>query len=142
MKLLLVEDQRMPLKTLGWAVAKVCPKYFPEMSIDVARCYDDAKERIGREQYAVVLLDHRMPRKDIGDLEETDPAGFSASLENIGYSLILYIKEQCPTAVIIGTSSLSSEELRNMPAPDYTINKTFSEAKLGLEKILGERAGK
>lgn len=142
MKLLLVEDQSMPRKTLGWAIAKVCPKYFPDTSVEVARCYEEAREMLGREQYGIVLLDHRMPRIDVGNLEETDFTRFCDSLDSIGYSLIPSIREQCPGAVIIGTSSSSPEELRGMPTPDYTIGKTFGEAKVGLERIIGERTSR
>lgn len=151
MKLLIVEDQEPSLEGLEKAVAKVCPQYFPELSVEVARCYDDAKERISKGRYEIILLDHRMPREEVENLEKVDFDKFCASLENIGYLLIPYIREESPRAVIIGTSSLPPEELRGMPVPDYALRKSgfffvegkiYRYAELDLKKILAERAGK
>jgi len=53
--------------------------------------------------------------------------------------LIPLIRERNPSGLIIGTSSLSSSELRAFPQPDYVIKKTWDEARPGLEKIFQER---
>ncbi len=151
MKLLIVEDQEPSLEGLEKTVAKVCLKYFPKLSVEIARCYHDAKEKISRGEYGIILLDHRMPKEDVGNLEQVNYDKFCASLENIGYLLIPYIREKCPQAVIIGTSSASPEELKGMPAPDYTTRKSgfffvggkiYHQVELDLEKILAEKSKK
>lgn len=124
MKVLIVEDQTYPLEFLEYAVIKVLPKYFEHFDSDVAKFFDDAKEKIDKVNYGFVLLDHRMPRKDVGNLENTDFDAFSGSLENIGYSLVDVIKSKNRETIIIGTSSLPKSALKNDPTPDYFIRKS------------------
>lgn len=135
--LLIVEDQKYPLMVLEGAVKSVGTKYFPGMKYDVARCYNDA-ERMIQKGYNVVLLDHRLPRENMGNLEDTDFRRFSDSLENIGYSLIGSIREYNPKTIVIGTSSLSAKKLRGQPVPDHVMSKMFGEAERDLGKILDE----
>jgi len=122
MKLLLVEDQGPPLRALEGAIKAILPKYcsgFSPQDYDVARCYAKAEELISSHSYDLILLDHRMPCQDTGELETEDFNAFCSRLENIGYGLIPLIKEKSPSAVIIGTSSLSAGELRRFSQPDY-----------------------
>jgi CheY-like chemotaxis protein len=144
MKILIVEDQKYPLKALEFAVRKVIPNHFKgftKSDYDVARCYSKAEESIGRTAYDLVLLDNRMPYEEQGDLEDKDFDRFSASLENIGYSLIPSIKSKNPKTAVIGTSSLSKGELRGMPTPDFTMRKMWGEAEEDLENILNQIKG-
>ncbi len=141
MKLLIVEDQSGPLEALVFAVNKVMPAHYTDFSkggYDVARCYADAEKRISENDYQLVLLDHRIPYEDQGDLERTDFGRFCSSLENIGYTLIPVIKGRNPNTVIIGTSSLSKGELRGLPTPDYTMSKMWGDAETDLEDRLGQ----
>ncbi|MEA3513911.1 MAG: hypothetical protein U9R34_00360 [Nanoarchaeota archaeon] len=139
MKLLIVEDQEDPLEVLVSTVNNIIPSHYPDFSeddYDVARCYADAQSRISEDDYQIILLDNRMPYENQGDLETTDFNRFCSYLENIGYNLIPVIKEKNPETIIIGTSSLSKSELRGLPAPDYTMSKTWGKAETDLQQIL------
>ena len=96
MKILIVEDQRYPLEALEEAVIKVAPEYIPEFDPEedyvVAKSFNTARDLIEENEYDLVLLDHRMPLTDQGDLEETDLSRYSGTLHEIGYSLIEKIK--------------------------------------------------
>ncbi|MBU2561263.1 MAG: response regulator [Nanoarchaeota archaeon] len=129
--ILIVEDQRLPLKALELAVKRT----MPGEQYDVARCYSDAEQQIARNSYSLVLLDHRMPR-DMVCTEEEDFDRFSESLENIGYGLIPAIRARNPAATVVGTSSLGEQELAGFPQPDYCMGKTFGQAAKELEAIL------
>ncbi len=140
MKLLIVEDQSPPLRALEGAVKAILPKYcsgFSPQDYDVARCYTQAEELISSHGYDLILLDHRMPCEDTDNLEQDDFRAFCDKLENIGYGLIPLIKEKSPSAVIIGTSSLSAEELRRFPLPEYQLDKVraFQQLESLLVKI-------
>ena len=138
MKLLIVEDQKWPLEALELAVNEVVPAHFPyfsKESYDVARCYNDAQRRISSGEYDIVLLDHRLPYEDQGDLESIDMNRFSAGLKNIGYSLIPVIKQRNPNTFVVGTSSLSREQ-DGIPMPDFTMSKGWRAARKELEEIL------
>ncbi len=135
MKILIVEDQNGPLETLEFAVRTVFSKYFSEFHYDTARCYEDAQRMI-KIGYDIVFLDHRMPRSDPGDLEDKDFDAFSRRLENIGYGLVSSIKQKNLSAIVIGTSSLSQEELGRSAAPDFTMSKMYGEAEQDLDRIL------
>jgi CheY-like chemotaxis protein len=143
MKLLIVEDQKWTLMSLKAAVDSVMPAYFPGFSkkdYDIAKWYADAEQKISQNSYDIVLLDHRMPYDDVGDLEETDMKKFSASLENIGYSLVKPIKKKNPKAIVIGTSSMKPEDIRGFQAPDYRLDKLDAEKEL--DRIMKELKGK
>jgi len=76
-----------------------------------------------QESFDLILLDHRLPRADLGNLEDEDFSRFSESLEEIGYSLIPTIREHQPAGTIVGTSSMS-RELKDYPhKPDETLRK-------------------
>ena len=125
MELLIVEDQKWPLRALETAVSKI----LPSARYDIARCYVDAESQIRQNQYDMILLDHRMPHEDQGDLETRDRNAFSDILEEIGYGLIPMIRERNPDTRIVGTSSLS--HLGNAPQPDYVISKLDAVSDLG-----------
>lgn len=137
MKILIVEDQNGPLEALEFAVRKISPAYFSQFHYDTARCYEDAQRMI-QNNYDIVLLDHVMPIKNAGDIEDADFDSFRKSLRPVGYSLINEIKRQNPRTVVIGTSSLSASELRYYPTPDYMMSKMWNEAERDLDKILSE----
>ena len=130
MKVLIVEDQKYPLESLEWAVKKFFASY------SIAKSYNQASELIERDEFDVVFLDNRMPLEDQGDLEERDMRKFSESLENIGYTLIPMIKSRNPKVIVIGTSSMSKNELNGMPFPDYKMSKMWGDAERDLEAIL------
>lgn len=136
-KILIVEDQKWPLRALESAVQKIGPKYLPEMNYDVARCFNDARKMI-QGGYDIVLLDHMMPLENITDLEETNFEKFTSSLESIGYSLINEIKGVNAKTIIVGTSSLSELELSDSPNPDYIISKKRQNVEGDLNKIFAE----
>ena len=136
-KLLIVEDQSGPLEALEFAVKTVFPTYFTKFHYDTARCYEDAQGMISN-RYDFILLDHQMPIRNVGNLEDTDFDSFSKSLRPVGYSLISEIKRYNPQTVIVGTSSLSLLELNDQPAPDYVMNKMWNEAERDLNRILSE----
>ena len=142
--ILIVEDQKLTLESLENAVNQVMPKYisgFSKGQYDVAKCYRDARDKIISNDYQFILLDHRLPMNDPGNLEDTDFESFSDSLVNIGYTLISGIKERNLPTVIIGTSSLHGSELRDMPSPDYKMSKMWGESETDLEKILRTISG-
>ncbi|OGY48255.1 MAG: hypothetical protein A3D39_00120 [Candidatus Buchananbacteria bacterium RIFCSPHIGHO2_02_FULL_39_17] len=139
--ILIVEDQNGPLGALEFAINEVMPLYdagFSNKKYDIARCYDDARNKILENNYALILLDNRMSYHDLGELEHTDFDRFCDSLQNIGYTLIPLIKERNQQTVIIGTSSLSAGELEDLPTPDYTMSKMYGQAEDDLARILGE----
>ena len=130
-KILIVEDQSATLELLEFAINKVMFLHYRDFSkgeYDITRHYNDAKEKILKKEYEILFLDHRIPYENQGDLEETDFKKFSQSLENIGYDLISKIKSKNPNAIIIGTSSISELELKNLPKPDFIIKKTWENA--------------
>jgi CheY-like chemotaxis protein len=122
---LVVEDQEWPMMAIKDAMREAFTALDLTPEITYVTNFEAASAAIESEQkFDLVLLDHRMPRIDLGDLEDTDFDAFSRSLENIGYSLIPKIRELQPQSTIIGTSSMSSE-LRNYPhKPDQIINKS------------------
>lgn len=140
MKILIVEDQKYPLEALELAVKRVVPGFYPEFNpsqdVDIARSYFFAKF-LSDEKFDMALLDHRLPIA-YSDLEDRDFEAFSASLQNIGYSLIPHLKKT--GSIVIGTSSLSPDELRGFTQPDFTLNKLNAEADL--ERILKEIQGR
>jgi CheY-like chemotaxis protein len=143
-KILLVEDQKYPLEALEYAVRKVAPNHydgFAKSDYDVAKCFNKARELLESTEYGLVLLDNRMPYEDQGDLEDKDMRRFSESLHNLGYTLIPEIKRKNPKTIVIGTSSLSKDELRGLPSPDFTMSKMWGEAQRDLEEILEKMKG-
>jgi|SRR3989344_942625 len=136
-KILIVEDQSGPLEALEFAVRKVFPAYFPQFHHDLVQCHEDA-QRLIRSGYDIILLDHIMPLKNMGNLEDIDFELFSKSLKPVGYSLINDIREQNPQTIVIGTSSLTASELRMQPPPDYVMSKQWNQAEKDLVRILAE----
>jgi len=89
-------------------------------------------------RYDFILLDHQMPIRNVGNLEDTDFDSFTRSLKPVGYALINGIKEQNPQIVVIGTSSLSASELRPYPIPDYVMSKMWNKSERDLDIILSQ----
>lgn len=100
---------------------------------DIAQSFTAAKQAIEEEYYDIIILDHRIPMENTGNLENEDMSSSSALLKEIGYSLITQIKEKCPETIVIGTSSLKSKALSSFPKPDHTMSKTWDESE---EKLL------
>ena len=135
-RILIVEDQKWTLKALENAVEKVIPKFYSSHTCDVAKSYNEVIGAMGN-RYDLILLDHMMPIDNVGDLEDRDMYAFSETLRGIGYSLISVIYEVIGRdTVIIGTSSLDADELRNEEKPMYTMSKMWNEAEKDLERIL------
>lgn len=130
--ILIIEDQECPLEALEFAVEKV----MPNVTYEVARDINTAKSRINDSQYDIVFVDHRMPYEHDAELEKNDLRSYSDTLVNYGYNLIPLIREKSPNAVIIGTSSLDKEEVREYGEPDFTMSKMWGEAINELEKIV------
>src|SRR3989344_190577 len=89
-QILIVEDQKSPVKALEDAVDSVMPRYIPSYSSqnrETVRCYSEARDKLANKEYLIVLLDHRMPIQNTGNLEKENFDLFSAQLANIGYSL-------------------------------------------------------
>jgi len=133
-RVLIVEDQKYPLEALEFAVKNV----MPAAEYDIAQSFTAAEQAIEGERYDIILLDHRLPREDTGNLEMEDMSSFSDLLREIGYNLIPQIKEKCPETIIIGTSSLRSKALRNFLQPDHTMSKTWDEAEEQLQTIIND----
>lgn len=124
-KILVVEDQEGPLDAIKCALSETLPALNIQAEITYVTNFDDALGRIrSDEHFELILLDHRMPRVNVGDLEDRDFDAFSEALEDIGYGLIPEIRRLHPESIIIGTSSMSSE-LRSYPhKPDETVKKS------------------
>ncbi len=145
MKVLIVEDQSGPLWNLQRAVNEVVPRFYSDFEkdgADVAQSYWGARNFLDGTPYNIILLDHRIPYDDLGDLEDRDFHEFCQRLENIGYSLIPRIRGRCGSTTIIGTSSLSAEELHEFPKPDFTVKKIDENLPEQLSKILLELGGR
>ena len=135
--ILILEDQIGTLESLEYAVNKIMPKFydsFEEKNYDVAQCYNEAQEMISKNNYDFIFLDHRVPYENQGNLEDEDMDKFSASLRNVGYSLISKIREKTPYTKIIGTSSM--KKLDDFPNPDHSMSKFWVESEKDLESIL------
>lgn len=121
---LVVEDQ----KWTTFAIKDGLRECFVELKLSPEVTYitnfNEALATIRSDkEFDIILLDHRIPRVDQGDLEDRDFDAFCRTLDNVGYSLIPEIKERHPDTFIIGTSSMGSE-LRTYPhKPDASINK-------------------
>lgn len=137
-KILIVEDQEGPLEALQHAVQKV----MPEAQADVAKWYSQAEDRINQTNYDIILLDNRMPYNNPGCTDKNNFDRFVKTLQNVGYQLIPKIKDRNLSTIVIGTSSLSKDELRNLPKPDFTMSKMWGDAEKGLVSILEEVKGK
>lgn len=121
MKILLVEDQQGPLKLLAGIIIEAAIN-FNDYQFVIATSYKEAKINIENGVFDIVLLDHRLPYEDQGDLENTDFDKFCESLQNVGYGLITEIKRKNPNCIVIGTSSMKEEALR-LGRPDFSIEK-------------------
>jgi CheY-like chemotaxis protein len=150
-KILVVEDQMGPLESLDIAIRlallkEKTPLAFPENAeldltqrgIDVSRSYQDAQNFINNKCYDLIFLDHRLPYENQSELEKKDFDAFCRTLDGRGYYLIPAIKQKNPGTIVIGTSSLPRDELRQIPKPDYRLDKCGWDVASDLTKILEE----
>ncbi len=137
--ILVIEDQVHPLDSISYAIKKAILKEegtlprigkytweeveqeLKERNIDVARSFREANMRIlnstnNFRPYNLFFLDHVIPRIEIG-LEGNNIMG-------IGYTLIPTIRNYQPNATIIGTSSMSENQLREFDKPDFYLDKS------------------
>lgn len=135
-RILIVEGQSQVVTALECALREISPRYLGNAGFDVSRDFSCAQRRIANESYGLVILDHRIPKCDVGDLDERDFADYCARLESIGYFLIGQIKSRNPAAIVIGTMKVSPAELNGWLMPDYFISKTRAEAETQLDTIL------
>ena len=122
--ILVVEDQEMPQDAIKYALAQTLPEINREAVVTYVTNFEAAKLAIASNaEFELIILDHRMPRSDVGNLEDRDPRAFSESLVDIGYTLIPEIREARPNCKVIGTSSMG-QELAKMPQPDGQVDKS------------------
>src|SRR3989338_2015608 len=124
-KMLVVEDQKGPLMSFEYTINRVTQEYLPNLTKDIARCYNEAEALIKANCYDLVLLDNRMPYENQVELEKSDFRQFCSKLEDKGYSLIPIIRKFSPTTKIVGTSSMSEDELKGFERPDFTMRKSW-----------------
>ncbi len=151
-RVLIVEDNRAMIRNLNTAVRDVMPTYIPGFSgrhYDIATSLESARRLIARRKYGLILLDHQLPMTDQNYLKTLDflhkpktedaqidlkcedilinmkfGERYRKSLRNIGYSLIPEIRRKQPNkCVIIGTSTLSADEIGAKLKPDYLLDK-------------------
>lgn len=73
-------------------------------SIERARWYTEAQEKIGSCRYDIIFLDHNMPYTDPGTDDEQKIYDL---IRPVGYQLLPFIREKQPQAKVVGTSSCS-----------------------------------
>ncbi|MFZ2226679.1 MAG: hypothetical protein WA064_05485 [Candidatus Moraniibacteriota bacterium] len=139
-RILVVEDQLVGIEAIIDAIVNVVPDFFPKYSVSFARWYQMAKELISEESYGLIFLDHRMPNEDPGCGEDDERCKYA--VRDLGYNLIPIIREKLPEALIIGTSSMRSDEFSKLPAPDFRIQKAWKEARTSLRELLMEAGRK
>lgn len=167
-KVLIVEDQGYPqfilLKSLQSGFADQIENFENNQDVLVIDNYQDALKLLEKDSfdYQIVLLDNRVniepiPVEKRGRIIDIpikgvepdafkiydDPDDYSDYPKTDAYNLIERFKEK--GAIVIGTSSMSAEELKrkNLPTPDFQINKLDSEEMLtNLKEELLEKIGK
>ena len=167
-KVLIVEDQGYPqfilLKSLQSGFADQIENFSNGQDVLIIDNYQDALKLLQDENfdYQIVLLDNRVNIESIpidkrgrpikipiqGIKPDAfqiydDPEDYSDYPKTDAYNLISKFKEK--GAIVIGTSSMSPEELKrkNLPTPDFQINKLDSEEMLAnLREELLEKIGK
>jgi CheY-like chemotaxis protein len=135
LRILIVEDQKWPLKNIEDALKK----HVTNFEHEVAYWYTQAEEMIRSGcEYDVILLDHRMPYDKPDCTEDGDFNRFCDQLRNIGYGLVSVIRDCLPKAIVIGTSSLSQDEIRHhgYSLPEKTIEKL--EARNEIPRVFAE----
>lgn len=170
-KILIVEDQGYPqfilLKSLQSGFADQIDNFANSQDILVIDNYQDALKLLEEDDfdYQIVLLDNRVniepiPVEKRGKMINArikgvkpdafqiydDPEDYSDYPKTDAYNLIDEFKKR--GAVVVGTSSMSAEELKqkNLPTPDFQIKKFDSEELLAnlkeelLEKIKKARS--
>ncbi len=124
-KILVIEDQKGPIGAIQYALSKSLPPLNLDPEVRYVTNYADAAKEIASDQrFDLILLDHRMPKVDLGDLEDRDMRAFSDNLADIGYNLIPVIRTQQPQSIIIGTSSMRDEIKGLNQMPDENIVKS------------------
>ncbi len=120
-KILVIEDQETPWENFLIILVQICK--IGKENIERARWYTEAQEKIQSGHYDIVFLDHRMPYSDPGCTDSTDSRRFSDQLQQIGYGLIPLLQEKQLEAKVIGTSSLSRDEIGRFTIPELSIVK-------------------
>ncbi len=124
-KILVIEDQKGPIGAIQYALSQSLPPLNLDPEVRYVTNYTDAEKEIASEErFDLILLDHRLPRVDVGDLEDRDMRAFSDKLADIGYNLIPTIRTQQPQSIIIGTSSMRDEIEGLEQMPDENIVKS------------------
>ena len=164
-KVLIVEDQGYPqfilLKSLQSGFADQIENFANGQDVLIIDNYQDALKLLEDENfdYQIVLLDNRVNiepipidkrgkpikipiqgvKPDAFQIYD-DPEDYSDYPKTDAYNLINKFKEK--GAIVIGTSSMSQEELKrkNLPTPDFQINKLDSEEMLAnlKEELMGK----
>ncbi len=135
LEILVIEDNKYWLKyinkSLGNVLERTAVKYpKQETNTIVAKNYQAAEEEIARQDYPLVLLDHKMPRDENG--ENWGP---------IGYNLAEIIKKKSPETIIMGTSCADDyPDLSKLepffPNLDYQVSKGNNLFEFYLEKAI------
>ena len=140
-KTLIIEDSKEVLSNLAIAfridildestpikMGESPRKDLEDREIDVAESYNEASEMIASREYAVILLDHNLPRYNDAKTNE-----------NIGYTLIPEIRNRNPGTIIVGTSSMRDEDIGGTNRPDYKLDKSSINLGENLKTIYSYR---
>lgn len=114
MRVLIIEDAELPLEYMAEVLCGM------GHTVHAAPWMTRAREMLSRGGYDLVLLDHRLP---IGRYDQDEP---------VGYGLIDEISRTNPAAVIVGTSSLTADEVRRS---GYTLPSTVMDKTSPWENI-------
>jgi len=105
---LIVEDDPESYVAMEGVILWEVPGIFgKEISMALAKNYEAAEREIRQRNFDLILLDHRMPRREGGEAEK------------IGYGLIPMIRELSPQSTVIGTSGSGDEELKGFQRRDF-----------------------
>jgi len=121
MKVLVIEDQEKHWENFLISLIGMCN--IAREEIERARWYGEAYLKIEENQYDIIFLDHVMPQHDPGCTDISDYRTFTNQTKGVGYSLMHMIEKHQKHAVVVGTSSANSFELRNFQVPSLKISK-------------------
>lgn len=135
-KILVVEDQEAPWKYFLLTLVESCG--VAKENIERARWYTEAQEKIRLGHYDIVFLDHMMPYSDPGCTDTSDFDKFCDQCQQIGYGLMPLLQEKQPQAKVVGTSSLSREQIGCFTFPEHSLVKLklFDELPPLLQQLL------
>lgn len=110
-KVLIVEDSREILDFLETAVKKVMPEFGRDSASNCFQAWTLVRQNL----YPIVILDNGIPTSEYAPFPIID-----------GYLLIPTIKSRSNQTTIIGTSSMHSSQLVDLPKPDFQLDKNSS----------------